>query len=254
MSSPTNLFWQLFCEVFESLPRQGPGNRASTLKALALCKELPADAAVLDLGCGTGAQTLCLAEALAGSVIAVDNHAPSIARLQSLAQARGLDRRIQTIAGDMAGLELPEESVDLIWSEGALYNIGIDKALQLCRRLLRRGGYLAFTDAVWHKENPPPEAKQLFESDYPTMGQANDIVIKIERADFSMIDHFTLPDAAWWEDFYTPMENQIKELRKKYKGHDEALTALDTLAQEPQQHRKYSSYYGYEFFVVRFLG
>ena len=66
-----------------------------------------------------------------------------------------------------------------------------------------------------------------------------------------LVDHFTLPDEAWWDDFYTPMMFRIKMLRGKYAKDEEALAILDQLAQEPEMHRRYSEYYAYEFFVVR---
>src|SRR5690606_13947499 len=117
----------IFFEVFESLPRQGPGNRACTARALQLCGELPASPVVLDLGCGTGAQTLHLAELTNGSIVALDNHAPSIERLRAIIAERGRDGRIRAEIGDMANPDLPPGSFDLAWSEGAFYNIGIDR-------------------------------------------------------------------------------------------------------------------------------
>ena len=54
MSEPTPRFWQIFFEVFETIPRQGPVDRACTAEALALCHDLPASPAVIDLGCGVG--------------------------------------------------------------------------------------------------------------------------------------------------------------------------------------------------------
>lgn len=154
----------------------------------------------------------------------------------------------------MANPGLSPASFDLVWSEGALYNIGIEKALRVCHGLLRPGGYLAFTDAVWRKENPPPEVRASFDLDYPTMGRVPDVLTAIERSGFSLIDHFTLPDEAWWDDFYTPMEIRIEELRGKHEDDDEALAVLDQLAQEPEMHRRYSDYYAYEFFVARLMG
>ncbi|MCU0564906.1 MAG: hypothetical protein MUC33_24395 [Desulfobacterales bacterium] len=142
-------------------------------------------------------------------------------------------------------------SADLVWSEGALYNIGIENALRICHGLLRPGGYLAFTDAVWRKENPPPEVKASFEDDYPTMGRVPDVLAAIARRGFSLIDHFSLPDAAWWDDFYAPMQQHIEDLRCRYADDGEALAVLDQLAQEPAMHRRHSDYYAYEFFVVR---
>lgn len=242
---------QIFFEVFENLPRQGPGNRASAAKALAFCRDLPPTPAVLDLGCGVGGQTLHLAELTSGTIVAVDNHAPNIERLRATIAVRGLANRIRPMVGDMAKPGLPPSSFDLVWSEGALYNIGIKNALRICHGLLRPGGYLAFTDPVWRKENTPPEVKASFEDDYPTMGRVPDVLAAIERCGFSLIGHFTLPDEAWWDDFYTPMEIRIDELRRKYTYDDDALAILDQLAQEPEMHQMYSDYYAYEFFVTR---
>ncbi|MDJ0761493.1 MAG: class I SAM-dependent methyltransferase [Myxococcota bacterium] len=251
MNEMTSRFWEIFFEVYEWLPRQGPGNRACAERALGLCRDLPPSPTVLDLGCGVGGQTLHLAELTLGSIIAIDTHAPSIERLQATVDARGLADRVRPVVGDMAQPGLPPESFDLIWSEGALYNIGIENALRICRGLLCPGGYLAFTDAVWRKEDPPPEVRTSFELDYPTMGLAPDILSVIEKTGFSLVDHFSLPDEAWWGDFYTPMKRRIEALRGKYGGDAEALGILDQLAQEPEMHRKHSNYYAYEFFVTQ---
>ena len=80
MTEPDPRFWEIFFEVYEALPRQGPGNLACATRALRLCSELPHSPAVLDLGCGVGGQTLQLAEILPGYIIAIDNHAATIGR------------------------------------------------------------------------------------------------------------------------------------------------------------------------------
>ena len=149
-------FWEVFFDVYEHLPRQGPGNRACAERPLALC-ELPPTPTVLDLGCGVGGQTLHLAELLPGAhITAIDSHAPSVERLRATLAARGLGQRVHAVVGDMGHPDVPPGSVDLVWSEGALYNLGIDVALRLCHDLLRPGGFVAFTDAVWRTDNPPP--------------------------------------------------------------------------------------------------
>jgi SAM-dependent methyltransferase len=251
MNENSPRFWEIFFEVFESLPRQGPGNCASAARAISLCRDLPSSPVVLDLGCGVGAQTLYLAELTSGTIVAIDSHAPSIERLEETLAERGLLQRVQALVGDMAHLEQPLENFDLIWSEGALYNIGIENALRICHGLLRPGGYLAFTDAVWRKEDPPPEVKASFDMDYPTMGWVNDVLAAIEKCGFEQLGHFTLPEEAWWNDFYTPMQYRIEELRDKYGNDKEVSTVLDQLAQEPEMHRCHSEYYAYEFFVAR---
>lgn len=254
----------LFFEVFEALPRQGPGNLPSARRALALCAELPERPTILDLGCGSGAQTRHLVELTAGTVVALDSHAPFIERLQHFAATSGLESRIEATVGDMANLAFEPHSFDLVWSEGALYNIGLPRALPICRRLLRPGGYLVFTDAVWLEpvkervnaaasSTPTPvlALREAFDVEYPGMGTVRDALEAIAAAGFTTVDHFPLPKAAWWDDFYTPMLERIAELRSVYATDDEALAILEKLAQEPTMHREHSAHYGYELFVAR---
>jgi SAM-dependent methyltransferase len=252
MSEPNPRFWELALAVFDHLPRQGPGNRASAGRALAMCGALPDAPAIVDLGCGVGASTLHLAEFVPGaSIVAIDMHPPSIERLQKVVVERGLGDRVRPVVGDMARPDLPPASADLVWSEGALYIVGLSVALPVCHGLLRPGGYLAFTEAVWRKADPPSGVRAIFDQDCPHMGRAEDVVPVIRGAGFELVGHFPLPDEAWWDDFYTPMEARIAELRTDHAGDDEALAILDELAQEPEMHRRHAAYYGYEFYVAR---
>jgi SAM-dependent methyltransferase len=251
MNEPGPRFWEIFLEVYENLPRQGPGNRACAAKALGFCRELPEFPEILDLGCGTGGQSLHLAELTKGFITAIDRHAPGIERLKAAISRRGLSQRVRAFVGDMACPNLPPGSFDLIWSEGALYNIGLPKALRICHGLLRPGGTLAFTDAVWRKKDPPPGVRAMFDLDYPAMGRLEDDATAVRDCGFELAAHFTLPEEAWWDDFYTPMENRIKELRVRYSLDAEARALLDQLAAEPQMHRRHSDCYAYEFFIAR---
>jgi SAM-dependent methyltransferase len=244
-------FWEIFFEVYEDLPRQGPGSRSCAVRALGLCRELRESPAVLDLGCGVGGQTLQLAELTTGSIVAIDSHAPSIERLKAAVAARGLSQRVRAVVGDMASPGQPLGVFDLVWSEGALYNLGLRDALRVCHGLLRPGGYLAFTDAIWCREDPPPEVRAGFDLDYPTMGWLEDDVGVIRECGFELAGHFTLPQEAWWDDFYGPMESRIAELRGRYAADVEAMAILDQIAEEPEMHRRHGDFYAYEFFVAR---
>lgn len=150
----------------------------------------------------------------------------------------------------MSALDVPSASFDLVWSEGALYNLGLEAALPMCADLLRSGGYLAFTEAVWRTMDPPSAVREAF-ADYSTMGRVEDVVSLIEASALSLVDHFDLPDEAWWADFYGPMEYRIEVLRVKYAEDVEALSVLDEVAEEPQMRRRSGHHYGYEFFVAQ---
>jgi SAM-dependent methyltransferase len=253
VSQPSNRLNDLFFELFEPLPRQGPGNRACAERALALCRDLPAAPAVIDLGCGAGGQTLYLAELTRGPIVAVDGHAPNIDRLRRRLAEQGLGERVVAKVGDMADPGLGERAFDLVWSEGALYNLGLEAGLAVCRRLLRPGGYLVFTEPVWLKPEPPAEVAEAF-ADYAAMGTVADALAAAQAAGFAVEGHFTLPNAAWWDDFYGPMELGLAHLCDKYADDDEALALIGELAREPAMHRRHGDYYGYELIVARLLG
>jgi hypothetical protein len=191
-----------------------------------------------------------LVEMTHGSIVAIDIHGPNIAKLEVTVKERNLNERVRPLHGDFTSHGQDPGSFHLVWSEGALYNIGIETAMPMCRDLLVPGGYVAFTDAVWRTAHPPAEVIQSF-SDYPTMGSVGDVLEKIEQADLSVIGHFTLPDEAWWDDFYTPMELLLEELRAKYLGDAESMVILDQIAAEPRMHRNHSQSYAYEFFVAQ---
>ena len=99
--------------------------------------------------------------------------------------------------------------------------------------------------------SPPPDERAIFDEDCPDMGWAADVVPLVRDVGFELMGHFALPDEAWWDDFYTPMEARIAELRHVHAGDDEALAILDELATEPEMHRRHAAYYGYEFYVAR---
>lgn len=216
-----------------------------------MCDDLRPTPSIVDLGCGVGAQTLDLAELTDGSIVAVDNHAPFIARFGLLAVERGLADRVRPLVADMRATGLPLGSFDLVWSEGALYQLGLDTALRLSRDLLSPGGYLAFTDAVWQRDDPPAEVREIFQSDYPSMGAVGDVLATITRNGFDLVGHFTLPEEAWWHDFYTPMQATVQELRGVHASDREALAVLDQLDAEADMRRRYGDYYAYEFFIAR---
>ncbi|MCP5110677.1 MAG: class I SAM-dependent methyltransferase, partial [bacterium] len=117
---------EAFFILYSGLPRQGPGSERSTLQALRRLPGLPPNPRVLDLGCGTGRQTLVLARTLGGRITAVDTYAPY---LEELTKA-GFAEVIETRELSMDALDYPEPSSHPIWPETAVYILGAPRALQ----------------------------------------------------------------------------------------------------------------------------
>ena len=110
--------------------RQGPGSDEATRRAIALAGlEGASDLTIADVGCGTGASTLVLAHDLDAHIVAVDFLPAFLGRLDDAARRSGLADRITTVAESMDELSFAEGSLDVIWSEGALDNIGFEQVL-----------------------------------------------------------------------------------------------------------------------------
>jgi serine/threonine-protein kinase HipA len=235
--------------LFESMPRQGPGSDACTREALRRLPPLPAAARVLDLGCGTGASTLVLAATLPTSIIAVDVHQPFLDRLVAAAHERGLAPLIETRCADMRAPGVPPGSVDLLWSEGAVYLLGFEQGLRLWRPLLAPGGWLVVSECSWLTADPPAEAAAFFRAGYPGMAGIGQNVERADAAGLAVVHYCTLPSAAWWDEYYTPLEARMADLAPDA---DPALAAvIEETRREIELYRAHGDSYGYVFYLLR---
>ena len=248
---PNDRLTQVFFDIQLGLPRQGPGDDASTLRALSMCTELPAHPDVLDVGCGPGMQTIALARVLDGHITAGDLYQEFLDQLVESALAEGVRDRIGQMRVDMADLPFGRDSFDLIWSEGAAYFVGFGEAFERWNDPLRSRGYMAVTELTWLSDAPPAEAAEFFGAEYPPMTDVATNLATIEEKGYKVVGHFTLPDAAWWDHYYTPLEAKLPALRDKYAGDDQALQLVEMTAREIDLRRRFGDSYGYEFYVAR---
>ena len=247
------LFALLMADMYSPLPRQGPGSPETTRRAFELLGQLPEQPKVLDIGCGTGAQTMELAKLTPGHIIGLDVFDWALDGLARKVEEAGLIGRVHTIQQSMDAMEFPDETFDLIWSEGALYIMGFENALKVCRKLLKPGGYLAASEASWFRDDAPEELRDFWMAGYPDIKTVDDNLQLIADCGYEVLGHFDLPDSTWWDDYYTPMLKLLPGLRAKYADSTDALATLDENETEMEMHRKYSAFYGYEFFVCRRL-
>ncbi|MDP6377122.1 MAG: class I SAM-dependent methyltransferase [Pseudomonadales bacterium] len=238
-------------ELFNALPRQGPGSDLATASALAFAKYIPEHPRILDIGCGTGSQTLALARLTGGRITAVDISQAFLDTLARRAKNLGVASQVSTLRCSMDALDLPDDEFDLVWCEGAIYNVGFKRGLRALRRFLKPGGFLAVTELVWFTPDPPEPALRFWSAAYPPITTVDENVGYIEAAGYSLIHHFSLPASAWWDDYYGPLERQIEKLRSRQWPATEDLAFLDENQEEIELYRSYSECYGYEFFVMQ---
>ncbi len=244
-------FKEVFFNIYNALSRGGPGGTASTQKAFEMMRELPVDLKILDVGCGPGKQTLDLAGMTKGEIIAIDNHSPFIDRLSAKIQTRGLGQRITAMNADMFHLEFPKEHFNVIWSEGAIYQMGFENGIRTLGEFLKPGGYFAVTEAVWLKPNPPQELKKNWAQEYPDMKNIAENIKIIQQCGYQLAGYFTLPNSDWLDDFYIPMQARIAVVKERYQNDTEAMDLMPRFENEITIFNKYSDYFGYEFFIFR---
>lgn len=243
---------KIFYELHEKLPRQGPGDSTSTAKAYRLASSLPETPRILDVGCGSGIQTIELAKLSGGTVTGLDNHRPFLDKLLSEAAKSGLTGQIEAVEGAMEELPFKEESFDLIWSEGAIYIMGFEKGLAEWKRFLKPGGYISVSDMSWLVNPPPQEVLEYWQNEYPGLINVDEHLEIIEKQGYSPVGHFTLPASSWWESYYNPTIEVLKNLKEKYIGNPALEPVLLETESEIELFRNYSHSYGYVFYVMKF--
>lgn len=244
----------LFFELFSGLPRQGPGDTASTLRALSMIPPLGPAERILDLGSGTGAQTLALAAATPATILAIDFHAPFVEELNARAARAGVGDRVVGQVADMNRLEFPPRSFDAIWSEGAIYIVGFDRGLEVCKGLLRPGGHLAISELAWISPDPPRECREWLETEYPAVRDVAANREAIRRAGYDLVGDFALPPSSWWADYYEPLGRNVAAFRARHAEDREAEAIAEQAEREIEMFRRHSGHYGYFFFVMRKRG
>lgn len=64
--------FNFICDFFLNTERQGPGSPEVTLKALSFIDNLTDNSHIADIGCGTGGQTMVLAQHAPGHITGID--------------------------------------------------------------------------------------------------------------------------------------------------------------------------------------
>ena len=241
----------IFYEIFNNLPRGGPGDNESTRKAFSLLRDLPERVHFLDIGCGPGMQTIELAKLINGQIVALDNHQPFLDKLNTEVKREGLENKIKTINASMFSMDFKNEQFNVIWSEGAVFIYGFEKALKDWRIFLKKDGYFIVSEIAWIKSHPPQEIKEFFKQEYPPMKTNEENIQIIKNSNYSLIDSFILPESSWWNNYYNPYEKQVSALKEKYQDNKEKISLLDSALIEIELFRKYSKYYGYVFYIMQ---
>jgi len=245
--------FQLLIDLHKNAKRQGPGGDAETKLALDLTLlDRRASLNVADIGCGTGASTLLLAKLLdKAHFTAVDFLPEFLEVLEEKAKALGASERITTLACSMDDLPFTNEEFDLIWSEGAIYNMGFEKGVKNWYRFLKPGGVLVVSEITWITETRPVEIQNYWEAEYPEIDVGSAKIRILEQHGYSPIGYFVLPEHCWLENYYRPLQNRYEAFLHQHGHSEKARAIIDAEKQEIEMYEKYKAYYSYGVYIAR---
>jgi ubiquinone/menaquinone biosynthesis C-methylase UbiE len=151
----------------------------------------------------------------------------------------------------MDNLPFNDEGFDLIWSEGAIYNIGFEKGLNDWRRFLKTGGFVAVTEASWFTANRPAEIESFWQDAYPGIDTIPNKVAQLQKSGYVPVATFILPENCWTEHFYDLQVKAREDFLMKHAGNKSAEDFIASERHEAQLYYKYKEYYGYVFYIGR---
>jgi SAM-dependent methyltransferase len=151
----------------------------------------------------------------------------------------------------MASLPFEDGSLDLIWSEGAIYNMGFTRGIEAWRQFLKPGGVLAVSEITWLRPDPPDDIKGFWETEYPEIATAAEKIAILERAGYDMLGYFVLPSTCWIDNYYRPTEARMHDFLQRHAGQPEADELIERERQEAAMYERFQSVYGYGFYVAR---
>jgi hypothetical protein len=85
---------------------------------------------------------------------------------------------------------LEDEEYDVIWSEGAIYNIGFEKGVMDWKCYLKAGGLLVASDITWITASRPLEVQNYWAGEYPEIDVASSKIGILEKNGYSPLASF----------------------------------------------------------------
>jgi SAM-dependent methyltransferase len=235
--------------LHEGTDRQGPGDDAFSLGLLRRLPELPSNCAIADLGCGTGVASVLLAQHFRQPVLCVDTSEVFLRALSRKAESLGIAHLIKTLCADMGSLDPAKHRFDLLWSEGAAYNLTFVGAMRQWRPLMAEHGIAVVSEMSWFGAERPREALAYWSDAYPEMADEQVNTASAERHGFELLFTERLPANAWWTNYYDPLVAQLDA-----HGVSPSKTMQEAISETRQEialFRKFSDYFGYTFYVLR---
>ncbi len=243
---------ELLVDFYKNTERQGPGSSLETIKALDFMNiSKDQKLKIADIGCGSGGQTITLAQNIEGQITAVDLFPDFLDELNLKAEKLGFQERINTVEKSMEDLPFGNDELDIIWSEGAIYNIGFEAGIKKWKNYLKSGGFLAVSEITWITNSRPQEIEEFWNEEYPEIDTASNKIRILEENGYSPVGYFILSQNSWIDNYYKPLEKRFSAFLEKHNNSEMARNIVEGQKEEIRKYHKYKDYYSYGFYIAK---
>jgi SAM-dependent methyltransferase len=243
--------YRLLVDLHQGGHRQGPGSDAETERALNLAGiDRKAQLKIADLGCGTGASAIVLARLLNARVTAVDFLPEFLELVRARAAAFGVADNVTTLECSIDDLPFTPGEFDVLWSEGAIYNIGFAKGVGEWRRFLKPGGILVASEITWLTGSRPAELQDHWDREYPEIDTASAKMRILEKHGYSPVGYFVLPENCWLDEYYRPMQKRFPGFLRRHANSEEARAVVAAEEKEIQLYERHKAYFSYGVYIA----
>jgi ubiquinone/menaquinone biosynthesis C-methylase UbiE len=185
---------------------------------------------ILDIGCGSGVLTMELARLGQGEVIGVDIDQPALNKLCRKTREAGFVDRVQAVNCSMLDMVFPDESFDIIWSEGSIFVVGFERGIREWKRFLKPSGCM-----VIHDEK----------------GNVEEKLEQISNCGYKLIGYFMLSADAWRAEYFAPLEKSIAKAQTSYTGDPQKSEELNQARREVEMFKNSPECNNSVYFVMQ---
>ena len=185
---------------------------------------------ILDVGCGSGVPTMELARLSDGEIIGMDIDEELLDVLRGKIEKAGVSDRVKAVKCSILNMEFPDESFDIIWSEGSIYAISFERGLREWKRFLKPAGFMVVHD---EQGNVKGKLEQIFDCDYELLG------------------YFILSKETWLVEYFVPLEKWIAESEIKYTNDPNILEEIQQAHAELDMFKKNPERNSSVYFIMK---
>ncbi len=141
---------------------------------------------ILDIGCGSGVQTIELAKMCNGPITAIDIDVEALEAFRRKIEELGFSSRISIMRLSMLELNNLRETYNIVWAEGSIFVVGFETGIRDWKQLLAKNGFL-----VVHDED-------------------TDVLSKLQiiaKYRYEVLGQIEVPHDEWWNRYYKPLES-----------------------------------------------